>query len=71
MLCLWHGTPKDRKEIVKSFKGRVDKICQEEYGHMVLMALFDCVDDTKFVYKVTSHTFVVLHNRGFPAFEHH
>jgi len=60
MLCLWHGNNKDRKAIIKSFKGLVTKICQEEHGHMVLMAIFDCVDDTKFVAKsivseITSH----------------
>ena len=37
--------------IVKSFKGLVTKICQEEHGHKVLMALFDCFDDTKFISK--------------------
>lgn len=38
--------------IVKSFKTYVSKICKEEYGHMVLLALFDVVDDTKLVHKV-------------------
>ncbi|XP_028404711.1 pumilio homolog 3-like [Dendronephthya gigantea] len=52
MSCLWHGTPKDRKVIVKSLKGYVTKICKEEYGHLVLLALFDCVDDTVLVQKV-------------------
>ncbi|KAI0231313.1 pumilio RNA binding family member 3 [Lamellibrachia satsuma] len=51
MICLWHGTAKDRKVIVKSFKTFVAKICQEEYGHLVLLALFDVVDDTKLVQK--------------------
>ena len=37
--------------IVKSFKTFVAKICQEEYGHLVLLALFDVVDDTKLVQK--------------------
>lgn len=27
------------------------KICGEEFGHMVLLAAFDCVDDTKLVAK--------------------
>lgn len=51
MLCIWHGNNKDRKAIIKSFKGLVTKICQEEHGHMVLMSIFDCVDDTKYVSK--------------------
>ena len=29
----------------------VPKICDEQYGHMVLMAAFDCVDDTKLLSK--------------------
>lgn len=49
MQCIWHGTAKDRKTIIKSFKGNVVKICQEEYGHLVMLAVFDCVDDTKIV----------------------
>ncbi|XP_071800235.1 pumilio homolog 3-like [Asterias amurensis] len=52
MYCLWHGTAKDRKAIIKSFKTFVCKISKEEYGHQVLLALFDCVDDTVLVRKV-------------------
>ena len=37
--------------IIKSFKTFVPKICGEEYGHMVLLAAFDCVDDTKLIAK--------------------
>ena len=95
--CLWHGTTKDRKAIVKSLKVTersrkcglklylvhsfkenylagpfflkmiliarfpriifalwqtyVEKTCLEEFGHLVLMAIFDTVDDTKLVAK--------------------
>jgi len=51
LYCLWHGTTKDRKSIVKSLKTFVEKTALEEYGHMVLMAIFDTVDDTKLVGK--------------------
>ena len=37
--------------IVKSFKSFVCKICLEENGHVVMMGLFDCVDDTVLVKK--------------------
>lgn len=37
--------------IVKSFKSFVRKICLEENGHIVLMAVFDSVDDTVLVRK--------------------
>ncbi|XP_075547940.1 pumilio and CPL domain-containing protein penguin [Dermacentor variabilis] len=49
MQCIWHGTAKDRKTVIKSFKTYVAKIAREEYGHMVLLSIFDCVDDTKLV----------------------
>merc|ERR1712223_319848 len=51
MYCLWHGTAKDRKAIIKSFKTFIEKTCYEEFGHLVLMAIFDTVDDTKLVGK--------------------
>lgn len=51
MLCIWNGTPKDKKIILKSFHGNIVKIASEEYGHMVLLAAFDAVDDTVFVSK--------------------
>lgn len=51
MQCLWHSTTKDRKLILKSFKTHVAKICKEEYGHLVMLALFDVVDDTVLVKK--------------------
>ncbi|XP_071952869.1 pumilio homolog 3-like [Antedon mediterranea] len=52
MQCIWHGTAKDRKVIMKSFKTYVSKICREEYGHWVMLALFDSVDDTKLLAKI-------------------
>uniref|UniRef100_A0A0N4UFR6 PUM-HD domain-containing protein n=1 Tax=Dracunculus medinensis TaxID=318479 RepID=A0A0N4UFR6_DRAME len=44
--CIWHGTAKERKVIVKNFKGLVVKACKEKYGHHVLLGIFDSVDDT-------------------------
>ena len=41
----------NRKVIVKSFKPYVKKICLEENGHVVLMGVFDTVDDTVLVRK--------------------
>ncbi|CAH1774282.1 unnamed protein product [Owenia fusiformis] len=51
MQCIWHGTAKDRKVIIKSFKTHIEKIAKEEYGHLTLLAIFDVVDDTKLVSK--------------------
>uniref|UniRef100_A0A8C8STQ5 Pumilio RNA binding family member 3 n=1 Tax=Pelusios castaneus TaxID=367368 RepID=A0A8C8STQ5_9SAUR len=47
MHALWHGTPKDRKIIVKTMKTYVEKIATGEFSHLVLLAAFDCIDDTK------------------------
>nr|XP_020144866.1 pumilio homolog 3 isoform X3 [Microcebus murinus] len=52
MHCLWHGTPKDRKVIVKTMKSYVEKIANGQYSHLVLLAAFDCIDDTKLVKQI-------------------
>ncbi|KAK3730600.1 hypothetical protein QZH41_018820, partial [Actinostola sp. cb2023] len=52
MQCLWDGSAKERKLILKTFKTFIPKICKEEYGHMVLLSLFDAVDDTVLVKKI-------------------
>lgn len=50
--CVWHGTAKDRKLLIKSLKSHVHRICTDEYAHLVLLSLFDSVDDTKLIEKV-------------------
>ena len=50
-LCLLHSGPKNRKIILKSFKGYVTKIAKEQYGHAVLISMFECVDDTVLLQK--------------------
>ncbi|XP_075683712.1 pumilio homolog 3 [Rhinoderma darwinii] len=52
MHCLWHGTPKDRKVFGKTMKSFVEKIATGEFSHLVLLAMFDCVDDTKLVKQI-------------------
>nr|XP_057920883.1 pumilio homolog 3 isoform X2 [Doryrhamphus excisus] len=49
MHCLWHGTAKDRKVIIKTMKTYMTKFAMGEFGHLVLFAIFDSVDDTKLV----------------------
>jgi len=46
MYCMWNATAKERKIIVKTMKNLVVKICTEEFGYMLLLAIFDSVDDT-------------------------
>jgi pumilio family protein 6 len=50
--CLWYGTNKDRKLLIKSFKSFIVKIAKEEQGYPVLWTIFDIVDDTKLVSKM-------------------
>ncbi|XP_034565560.1 pumilio homolog 3 [Notolabrus celidotus] len=52
MHCLWHGTSKDRKVIIKTMKTYMVKFATGEFGHLVLLAIFDSVDDTKLVKQV-------------------
>ncbi|KAK3766895.1 hypothetical protein RRG08_040418 [Elysia crispata] len=52
MQCIWSGSAKDRKISLKSLKTHVAKVCMEEQGHLLLLAIFDCVDDTVLVQKV-------------------
>ncbi|KAL8576511.1 hypothetical protein ACOMHN_003069 [Nucella lapillus] len=51
MACIWGGSVKDRKMIVKHLKEHLLKVCKEEAGHMLLLAIFDCVDDTRLLQK--------------------
>lgn len=50
--CIWHGNNKDRKVILKALKGNVKTISTSEHGYMILLALFDSVDDTVLVKKI-------------------
>ncbi|KYM93817.1 PREDICTED: protein penguin [Cyphomyrmex costatus] len=52
MQCIWHGTSKDRKIIMKALKGNIKMICMSKYGYMTLLAFFDCVDDTVLMQKI-------------------
>lgn len=49
---------KHRKKVVRSLKSHVRKLLENEYGHRLIMALFEWVDDTKLVGKtVTTEIF--------------
>ncbi|KAF8703654.1 hypothetical protein RHS03_06195, partial [Rhizoctonia solani] len=54
------GTAKDRKQIIKTLKPHIEKICGDEEAQLVLFTIFDLVDDTKLVGKslVTDITFL-------------
>uniref|UniRef100_A0A6B2L0M7 PUM-HD domain-containing protein n=1 Tax=Arcella intermedia TaxID=1963864 RepID=A0A6B2L0M7_9EUKA len=52
VMCIQYAPLKERKMIVKSFKGYVKKICMEQYGHWVIISVFKFVDDTVLVSKL-------------------
>ncbi|KAL0121626.1 hypothetical protein PUN28_006855 [Cardiocondyla obscurior] len=50
--CIWYGNSKDRKIIMKALKEEVKTICTSKYGYLILLALFDSVDDTVLMQKI-------------------
>lgn len=42
-----------KKLILKSLKGHVMEVAKSEHGHLILLALFDTVDDTVLLKKVS------------------
>ncbi|XP_066596407.1 pumilio homolog 3-like [Prorops nasuta] len=51
-MCVWTGTNKDRKSIMKSLKDNLKDLATSEYGYIVLLSIFDCVDDTVMIGKI-------------------
>lgn len=47
-----YSNAKERKGLVKSLKPFLMKIAKEQYGHVVLMTILSCLDDTALVSKV-------------------
>lgn len=52
MQCIWHGTTKDRKSSLKAMKDHVKEIAVSEHGHLILLAMFDSIDDTVLMKKI-------------------
>ncbi|KAJ6313691.1 hypothetical protein OIU77_015054 [Salix suchowensis] len=52
ILCVKHGSAKERKKIVKGLKGTVGKTAHFQYGSLVLACIVSTIDDTKLVTKV-------------------
>ncbi|XP_030540132.1 pumilio homolog 24 [Rhodamnia argentea] len=52
MLCIKHGSAKERKKIIKGMKGHIGKIAHDQYGSLVLVCIVSVVDDTKLVTKI-------------------
>lgn len=52
--CIKILDAKHRKKAVRSLKGHVRKIAEDEFGHRVLVAMMEWTDDTKLVDSVIS-----------------
>ena len=50
-LVLAYGNAKDRKQILKTYKGTMKAMAYDTYGHQVLLAIYDVIDDTVLVSK--------------------
>lgn len=46
-----YGSAKDRKKVVKAMAEHVDKLVNEEWGHLVLLCALSTVDDTTLLRK--------------------
>lgn len=45
-LLLAHGSAKDRKQFLKTYKDTFKLMCGDDYGHQVILAAYDVIDDT-------------------------
>ncbi|KAI1826480.1 armadillo-type protein, partial [Xylaria intraflava] len=45
-LLLAHGTAKDRKQILKTFKDTFQLLSADPHGHLVILTAYDTIDDT-------------------------
>ncbi|CAN1281322.1 Pumilio homolog 24 [Linum perenne] len=52
VLCVKHGSAKERKKIVKGMKSHIVKISLDQYGSVVLSCILSTLDDTKIMTKI-------------------
>ena len=50
-LALAYGNAKDRKQILKTYKETMKTLAYDTYGHQVLLAVYDVIDDTVLISK--------------------
>ena len=50
-LALAYGNAKDRKQILKTYKEIMKTLAYDAYGHQVLLAIYDVIDDTVLISK--------------------
>ncbi|XP_060521561.1 protein penguin [Cylas formicarius] len=52
MQCIWHGSAKLRKEIMKALKTHLVDLSKHEFGHCTVITLLDSIDDTVLLHKI-------------------
>ncbi|XP_023026299.2 pumilio and CPL domain-containing protein penguin [Leptinotarsa decemlineata] len=52
MQCIWHGSNKDKKVIIKALKEHIIELSKHEHGHCAVITLLDCMDDTVLLHKI-------------------
>ncbi|KAM7485032.1 hypothetical protein LguiA_001041 [Lonicera macranthoides] len=52
ILCIKHGSAKERKKIIKGMKDHVRKIAEDKFGTMLLVCILSTIDDTKLATKI-------------------
>ena len=45
-LCLAHGTAKDRKHILKTYKDTMQMMSADAHGHAIILTAYEVIDDT-------------------------
>jgi len=50
--CIWFGSAKDRKLILKTLKEFLVKVVTAEHGYLIALGAIDAVDDTVLVRKM-------------------
>ncbi|KAG5891729.1 hypothetical protein JTB14_000332 [Gonioctena quinquepunctata] len=52
MQCIWHGSNKDKKIIIKALKEHIIDLSKHEHAHCAVITLLDCIDDTVLLHKI-------------------
>ncbi|CAH1992102.1 unnamed protein product [Acanthoscelides obtectus] len=52
MQCIWHGSNKDRKVVMKTLKEHLIDLSKHEHGHATVICLLDSIDDTVLLHKI-------------------
>lgn len=57
-LCYQHSPAKDRRAMLKAMKEHVVKLCNHEFGHLVMISVLNFTDDTQMIGKIIMSSLV-------------